>query len=167
MKDYVNYGDGVERVLGEYTSVNDLPEYADYIKEAGPFDSERKFTLIRNDSYQFTPGAADAIEHMENPADNMAKFYVDYDAFDSFAPFNGVQIIDKRGNQIRVGFGGQMYNFHMGNYNNRLIVYAIAMDSLIYGQEVLSRLSIPWDHPVIQMFRTDGFPVPEPDPIGT
>lgn len=147
-------------MYGEYTSINDLPEFADYIAEHGPADPDIKVTLIKNAEGHYTIGGIPELYQDENDVWQTGLWF-DMSVFDTLDPEHGVSVTSN--GQFSMDFEGSRYIIYTSAITGKTILYSC--NYLIpdpWFMINMHQIMIPSDHPLIGTMRQVVKPV-EPE----
>lgn len=157
-------------IYGQYTSVNDIPEFADYVAQHGPFDPNNKVMFIKNAQGIYTPDGEDYTyigdDGVMHTTSGMRLSMVR----DLDSDISGMEIFGD--GVFRLNFEGMQFVcytsptpegriFYSCNYNVRDPEYNIHVN----------QMEVPGDHPLLMCFKPDPLvkgPLPvDPEESGT
>lgn len=137
---------------GDYTSINDIPAFADYVAEYGPFDPNKIVPISQAASGQYTPYG---VNHNTGDEDGRTTFWLDMSALDDIGEFEGVYMYSVA--QFSVDFNGQRYIYYITPAAGNDVIYSVNLE-LITGLSHRQDVVLPADHPLLMCFRPDGIP---------
>lgn len=151
MSDDTRYND--DGVRGNYTSVNDMPQFADYIAEHGPYPTQEYVLIQKNWQGHYTIDGEQAHHWKE---DGTLEYLVTWD-FEMFEADGGVDglIPMEPVAPVYVDFGGERYIVNRTNneYGDHIIYSILLQFSDGSGSMHMTTLAVPADHPVLQTYR--------------
>lgn len=146
---------------GDYTSINDIPEFADFVAENGPFVAENRVTLIKAAGGVYTPNGENRIA----PDGDTTKttYWVDLDTLEALSGDNGITYISN--NLVYVEFEGYRYLCYITGYNDRNIIYSCNFHIQNPENQIhVLQVDLPGDHPLFAAIRSEPMPVEETEP---
>lgn len=145
-------------MYGDYTSINDMPEMADFVTEFGPFLAENRVTLVKNiDGHYTVNGEIETFQNAEDVWETAMWF--DFSVLEGARPFDGLDISSN--GQFNIEYEGMRYVVYNGPYNGRDIIYS--MNYHIQNPEFMfnvTQAELPGDHPLIGCLKRVAKPVP-------
>lgn len=131
--------------FGAYKSVNNLPHFADAVKEHGPYDPEVKVAIGLARDGRYTIDSVDAFDAAMKP-----KFGLDLTYFINNT-INGVIYVSN--GQIQVDVEGMRYTFYISDAGGQILPYSIlSIDPTDYSSYRVTQIYLPSDHPFLQAF---------------
>jgi hypothetical protein len=138
---------------GEYTSVNDMPMFADYIAEHGPLDPQKRVTFAKNSSGHYTPRGE---EHPPG-IDGATTFWFDLSIFDGAEPFEGIEMASVA--QFMLDYDGLRYVCYLTPAADTTVMYSANYLVLNpYQMFNVQLFIVPGDHPLLMCCRPNGIP---------
>jgi hypothetical protein len=141
-------------IYGQYTSVNDIPEFADYVAQHGPFDPNNRVTFIKNEKGFYMPDGGDhtSIDE-EGIVHTSLGIYLDIArALDS--DVSGMLIFVD--GVFRLNFDGMQYVCHTSDTPEGGILYSCNYNVRDPEYNIhVNQMSVPGDHPLLMCFKPD------------
>lgn len=140
-----------ENTFGTYTSVNDMPIFADLVAEQGPFDPQKYIVIRRNYQSQYTIEAEQAyIEENGVRTQLVAWDFTIYDGLEDFTDLKTDTTLTV------IEYDGARYNLWSNQEPDEVTrkIHSITFDIPNGGGQMhMSALAIPSDHPVLRCYR--------------
>lgn len=142
--------------IGKYTSVNDMPIFADYIAEHGPLDPKAKVSFTKNSSGHYTVRGVD-----DPPAeDGTTQAWFDMSVLDGAEPFLGIEMASVA--QFMLDFDDWRYVCYLTPAGPNTVMYsANYLVSDPYQMINVYQFVVPGDHPLLMCYKPNGVPGPD------
>lgn len=152
---------------GEYTSINDIPKFADYVASHGPFDPNNRITFTKNSEGQYTPDGI--LTNVPDGDTIISTLWLEMETLADMEPgFMGVEIASN--GQFNIDFDGYRYTCYITLIGDRYVMYSA--NFVIPDVTMINtyQFSLPGDHPLAMCYRPEPLPKgmlpvePEPEP---